>query len=81
MMLIEFAQDLSFKLVDLEQLLLNKGATMPVKVQKRGKKFRVVEAMTMKIVKNKAGTPVDGGGHAMQIKAMRQAKAINMHIK
>lgn len=50
---------------------------MPAKVEKRGKKFRVVEAKTGKIVKNRAGTAVDGGGHKSQDKAARQARAIN----
>ena len=50
---------------------------MPVTVSKRGPKFRVVEAGSGKIVKNRAGTAVDGGGHASKSKASRQARAIN----
>ena len=53
---------------------------MPVKSVKRGSKFRVVEASTGRIAKNRAGTPVDGGGHASQGKASRQASAINTSI-
>lgn len=49
---------------------------MPVKVARRGDKFRVVEedgtiAMTAK------GAARDGGGHRSRAKAKRQARAIN----
>ncbi len=40
---------------------------MPVKVTKRGEKYRVVEASTGKLVKNGAGTPADGGGHPNEL--------------
>ncbi len=53
---------------------------MPVKTVKRGSKFRVVEASTGRIAKNRAGTPVDGGGHGSKNKAARQARAINASI-
>lgn len=49
---------------------------MPAKVRKRGNKWRVVEPDGT-LVKNSAGTPVDGGGHRSKHKAMRQASAIN----
>ena len=49
---------------------------MPVKVVKRGNKYRVVES-NGRIVKNKSGTAVDGGGHRTRIAATRQARAIN----
>lgn len=50
---------------------------MPAKVAKRGGKFRVVEP-DGKLVRNQAGTPVDGGGHASESAAKRQARAINV---
>jgi hypothetical protein len=50
---------------------------MPAKVAKRGGKFRVVEARTGRIVKNKAGTAADGGGHRSRARAQAQARAIN----
>lgn len=50
---------------------------MPVTVRKRDGKFRVVEAGTGNIARNKAGTPVDGGGHATRPGATAQARAIN----
>ena len=53
---------------------------MPVKAVKRGSKFRVVETSTGRIAKNRSGTAVDGGGHASQGKASRQASAINTSI-
>lgn len=49
---------------------------MPATTAKRGKKFRVVES-DGRLVLNKAGTPVDGGGHTSEAKAKRQARAIN----
>ena len=52
---------------------------MPVKVKKVGGKFRVVEA-DGSIATNKAGTPVDGGGHATKAKAVMQVGAINSSI-
>lgn len=53
---------------------------MPVKTIKRKGRHRIVEADTGRIAKNKAGTPVDGGGHAQEGKAKRQANAINRGI-
>ena len=50
---------------------------MPAKVAKRGDKFRVVEP-DGKLVRNRAGTPVDGGGHSSEAAAKRQASAINV---
>jgi hypothetical protein len=50
---------------------------MPATVKKQSGKFRVVEP-SGKLVRNRAGTPVDGGGHASKAKAVRQARAINM---
>lgn len=50
---------------------------MPVKVVKRGAKYRVVEASSGAIAKNKGGTAADGGGHASEAKAKAQARAIN----
>lgn len=54
---------------------------MPVKVAKRGDKFRVVEASTGKIAKNSAGTAVDGGGKDSRAAAARQARAINANTE
>lgn len=50
---------------------------MPVVVRKRGPKYRVVEASTGNLAKNKAGTPLDGNGHASRASASNQAKAVN----
>lgn len=49
---------------------------MPAKVAKRGKRYRVVEP-NGQIVRNKSGSPVDGGGHTSRNAAQRQANAIN----
>lgn len=51
---------------------------MPVKVKKISGSFRVVESSTEKIVKNRAGTAVDGGGHRSQAAAVRQVNALNL---
>lgn len=53
----------------------NKEENM-AKVIKRGNKYRVVDPKTNKLTRNKAGTPVDGGGFASKAKAQRQANAI-----
>ncbi len=50
---------------------------MPVKVAKRGERFRVVNAASGKIEKTSAGKARDGGGHATKQKAQQQANAIN----
>ncbi len=52
---------------------------MPVKVVKRGEKFRVVEP-SGQIAKNNAGTAVDGGGFGSKEAAARQARAINANL-
>lgn len=49
---------------------------MPVKVVKRGEKFRVVEASTGRIAK-RGGTAIDGGGHSSRSSASSQARAVN----
>lgn len=54
---------------------------MPVTVKKQGMKWRVCEADSGNIAKNKNGVAVDGGGHRSKEKAKRQAAAINMHLK
>lgn len=51
---------------------------MPAKVAKRGRRYRVVEADSGRLVKNRSGTAVDGGGHSSRSQAERQAKAINI---
>lgn len=53
---------------------------MPVTVQKKRGKWRVAEAGTGAIVKNAAGTPVDGGGHGLRVSAQKQADAINASL-
>lgn len=50
---------------------------MPAKAVKKGDKFRVVEP-TGKLVRNAAGTPIDGGGHKTKAKAAKQAAAVNI---
>lgn len=50
---------------------------MPVKTAKRSGKYRVVEASTGRIAKNKGGTAADGGGHSSPGKARSQVGAIN----
>lgn len=50
---------------------------MPAHVKKVGKKYRVVDP-DGKVVKNNAGTAVDGGGHATKARASKQASAINI---
>lgn len=50
---------------------------MPVIVAKRAGKFRVVEATTGKIAKNRGGTATDGGGHSSRARATKQIQAIN----
>ena len=49
---------------------------MPVTVKKQGSRFRVVEG-SGKLARNRAGTPVDGGGHQSKLSARKQARAIN----
>jgi len=53
---------------------------MPVKIVKRGDKYRVIEAGTGKIAKNKGGTALDGGGHESKNMASRQARAVNRSL-
>ena len=60
--------------------LFKEDDQVPVKVSKRGDKFRVVEAETNRIAKNKSGTALDGGGHKVKDKASKQASAINSSI-
>lgn len=49
---------------------------MPARVALRDGRYRVVED-DGSLVKNKAGTPVDGGGHRSASAARAQARAIN----
>lgn len=53
---------------------------MPARAVKRKGKWRVVEP-DGKLVRNEAGTPVDGGGHDSEALAKRQATAVNMPRK
>ena len=54
---------------------------MPVTVEERGGKQRIVEGKGGPIAKNSAGNPVDGGGHPNKVAAESQAKAINASLK
>jgi len=51
---------------------------MPACARKRGDKWRVVECDDGSLVRNKEGTPIDGGGHDSERAAQRQASAINI---
>ena len=53
---------------------------MPVTTRQRGGKWRVIEAASGRICKNKAGTPVDGGGFDSKEHAARQCRAINRSL-
>jgi hypothetical protein len=50
---------------------------MPVTIELRLDKYRIVEAESGKIAKNESGNAIDGGGHATKSKAMAQMVAIN----
>ena len=52
---------------------------MPVTIKKKGDRYRIVEE-DGKLVMNRAGTPVDGGGHVRKRRAAAQVAAINMSI-
>lgn len=49
---------------------------MPVRVEKRGGKFRVVEP-SGKIATTSSGKARDGGGHTSKAKAVAQVRAMN----
>lgn len=49
---------------------------MPVHVEKRGNRYRVVEP-SGRIAKTGKGNPRDGGGHSSKVKANAQVRAIN----
>lgn len=51
---------------------------MPNKVVKMGGLFRLVEARTGRIVKNRAGTAVDGGGNRSKTRVEGQRTAIRL---
>lgn len=53
---------------------------MPVTVRRRGGRYRVVEAATGRVARNRAGTAVDGGGFRSRGRAMAQARAINASL-
>lgn len=53
---------------------------MPVKIAKRGKKYRVIESRTGRIAK-RSGKAVDGGGFASRTRARKQVQAINISLK
>lgn len=50
---------------------------MPVHVEKRGIKWRVIEP-SGRIAKTSSGKPKDGGGHSNRAAAISQVRAINM---
>lgn len=52
---------------------------MPVHSRKIKGKWRLVEASGT-IAKNKAGTAMDGGGHATLEGSNKQAQAVNIHM-
>jgi len=52
---------------------------MPVKVRKRGDKWRIVEP-SGRLARTGQGTPRDGGGHTSPAKAESQARAINRSL-
>ena len=47
------------------------------KYDSRTEMWRVKEAHSNRLVRNAAGTPVDGGGHGSYARANAQARAIN----
>lgn len=51
---------------------------MPVRVMKKGPKYRVVEGPQGKIAKNKKGASIDDGGHSTRDKAVKQVQAVNL---
>jgi hypothetical protein len=53
---------------------------MPVCIEKRGNKWRVVNCGDRSIEMNKGGTPLDGGGHTTKAEAQRQARAVNASL-
>lgn len=54
---------------------------MPVKTAKRGKKYRVIEAGTGHVAKNKSGAALDGKGHSTKKAAIKQVRAVNRSLK
>jgi len=52
---------------------------MPAETKKVKGKWRVVHGG--KVMKNRSGTAVDGGGHKSKAKATRQAAHINSNTK
>ena len=53
---------------------------MPVKPKLINGKWRVVEAATDRIAKNKGGTALDGKGHSTKAEAQAQANAVNRNL-
>lgn len=51
---------------------------MPLTVQKRAGRFRLVEARTGALAKNAKGNAIDGGGHVTEKEAKVQVTAINL---
>lgn len=49
---------------------------MPVHVEKRGGKYRIIEP-SGRIAKTSKGNSRDGGGHSSKAAAEKQARAIN----
>lgn len=53
---------------------------MPVRVERRDGKYRIVEISTGDIASTEKGNAVDGGGHDDKLTATRQAAAINKAV-
>lgn len=56
---------------------------MPLRVLKRGEKYRLIESTGRRLARAKHGTgkPMDGGGHTDRKIALRQAEHINRDLK
>jgi len=47
---------------------------------KQGPRFRVIES-NGKIAKNRSGSSLDGGGHLIRDKAVKQVQAVNISLR
>lgn len=56
-----------------------KEKQMPNCIRQIKNRWRVVECDSGALVRNKAGTPVDGGGHKTKKGALDQARAITIN--
>lgn len=53
---------------------------MPVRTQRRGALWRVVEGEPSRIATNAQGSPLDGGGHRSRARALAQVRAVNASL-